>query len=519
VIEHFDVEDDVRLAPVRWQPTNDRRIRRRVGVLVLANVILAVWYFGWLVRPDRIGNPVLFSLLLLAEAFNLVQAVGFWWTVSRGPSRSQPSDAGGDDDGDLHVDVDVMIPVYNEPLDVVELTIAAATRLPGARVRVAVLDDGRRAELARIAERYGARYLRRGVNTGAKAGNLNHALARTDAEFVVVLDCDHVPGPRLLTATLPRFDDRQVAFVQTPQYYANADTTSIAAAAWAQQSLFFGPIACGKDVGGAMFCCGTNVVFRRAALEAAGGFPEDSITEDFELSARLHGAGWRSQYVPEVVARGLGPEDMASYVGQQQRWATGCLSTIPTLLRSRLPWKLRLQYLLSASYFLTGWTILIYMSLPVVRILTGAQPLAGASADQFLLHFAPYFATALLTVATVGAGCYTYSAFCLATASFWIHVQATLTTVFRRKQRFVVTPKRGSAQRQPRAVLPALLAIAVLLAAVVIGLSHPWTPAMLNNVSFAALHLIVLGTGVAPAFRRPAPAAARETATRAREAA
>ena len=509
--------DDLRLEPVRWQPVIDRRVVRRVRLLVLANVALAVWYFGWLVRPDRIGNPLLFALLLLAEAFNLLQAVGFWWTVSRRRPRAGPTQ---NDIGDrADADVDILIPVYNEPLDVVEMTIAAATRLHGARVRVAVLDDGKRSALARIADRYGARYLRRGVNTGAKAGNLNHALARTDAEFVVVLDCDHVPGPRLLAATLPHFRDDQVGFVQAPQYYANADATPVAAAAWAQQSLFFGPIACGKGRIGAMFCCGTNVVFRRAALDAAGGFPEDSITEDFELSARLHAAGWQSRYVPEVVARGLGPEDMASYVSQQQRWAKGCLSTLPNLLRSKLAWKLRLQYLLSASYFLTGWTILIYMTLPVVRIFTGAQPLAGASADQFLLHFAPYFATALLTVATVGAGCYTYSAFCLATASFWIHVQATITTVLRRKQRFVVTPKRGSAQRQPRAVLPALVAMAILLSAVAIGMSRPWSPAMLNNVSFAALHLIVLGTGVAPAFRRRAPAIVSEAETEARQAA
>ncbi len=60
------------------------------------------------------------------------------------------------------------------------------------------------------------------------------------------------------------------------------------------------------------------------------------------------------------------------------------------MLRSCLPWRLRAQYLLSASYFLSGWTVLVYMALPVVRILTGAQPIAGASADSFLAHFAPY---------------------------------------------------------------------------------------------------------------------------------
>jgi cellulose synthase (UDP-forming) len=251
-----------------------------------------------------------------------------------------------------------------------------------------------------------------------------------------------------------------------------------------------------------MFCCGTNVLFRRAALEDVGGFPEHSITEDFELSVRLHERGWQSVYVSEVVARGLGPEDMASYVSQQQRWATGCLSALPTVMRARLPWRLRLQYLLSASYFLSGWAVLVYMALPVVRVLTGAQPVAGASADQFLLHFAPYFMAALLMVAWTGAGAYTFAAFSLASSSFWIAVQSTLRLLLRRPHRFVVTPKRGATVRQPRAVWPALVTIAVLVTSALVGLARPLTPAMLNNVSFLCVHVIVLAVGVSPALRR-----------------
>ena len=71
------------------------------------------------------------------------------------------------------------------------------------------------------------------------------------------------------------------------------------------------------------------------------------------------------------------------------------------------------------------------MAMPIIRILTGAQPLATAGADQFLAHFAPYFGWSLLTVALVGGGQYTFSAFALQTASFWIHVQATILTAAR----------------------------------------------------------------------------------------
>jgi hypothetical protein len=371
----------------------------------------------------------------------------------------------------------------------------------GAEVGVWLLDDGDRSELAELAERYEAGYLSRAVRHGAKAGNLNHALALTDAPYVVVLDCDHVPHADFLERTLGHIEDPGVGLVQTPQYYANAASGPVSAAAAAQQRLFFGPIARGKEGLGAMFCCGTNFVFRREALADAGGFPERSLTEDFELSIRVHERGWRSIYLSEVVAAGLGPEDMASYVSQQQRWARGCLSAIPTVLRARLPWRARVQYLLSAAYFLSGWTLLLYMSLPVLRLLFGIQPLAGITADQFLLHFAPYYCGALAAVALAGSGTYTFGAFALAACSFWIHVHAAVSAVLRRAARFVVTPKRGSYARQPRAVAPALAAVALLIGASVFGLVRSRNPATLNNVAFAMLHSSVLLIGALPALR------------------
>jgi cellulose synthase (UDP-forming) len=187
---------------------------------------------------------------------------------------------------------------------------------------------------------------------------------------------------------------------------------------------------------------------------------------------------------------------MASYVSQQRRWARGCLSALPHILRASLPLRLRAQYLLSGMYFLTGWTVLIYMSLPVVRILTGAQPLAGATADQFLVHFAP-----------ASAGTYTFAAFSLAVASFWVQIGASISVLTGRRGRFVVTPKRGSTSRQPRAVLPALCVMVVLVGVALWGLARSQSPATLNNVSFALLHVSVLAAGVGPALRKQRRAA------------
>ena len=504
------VRTDPRLLEPRWTaaPLSGRR-RLALRILLMLGVPLAAWYFGWLLQPERIGHPVLFALLAAAELFNLVQAVGFWWTASVDrPSRAAPRLG-------RTPEVDVLVPVYGEPLEVVEPTLTRAASMEGARVRVHLLDDGGDDAMKALARRVGAVYHRRAGNEGAKAGNINAALDRTTAEFVVVLDCDHVPSRRFLSETLGHMADERVAFVQTPQYYANHERGPVAGAAWGQQALFFGAIARGKGRLGAIFCCGTNVLFRRSALEQAGGFPTHSVTEDFELSIELHERGWRSVYVPEVLASGLGPEDMASYVSQQQRWARGCLAGARSVMRARLPRRVRSQYLLSSMYFLSGWTLLIYMSFPVVRILTGAQPIAAGSADQFLVHFVPYFLTALGAVAVAGAGVYTFAAFALSASAFWIHVQATLRALSGRHRGFVVTPKEGEGGRQPRAVVPALAAVAVLVGAAFYGLAMDRSPSTLNNVAFAALHVSVLLAGAWPALRgtaREQPASAERPA-------
>ena len=143
------------------------------------------------------------------------------------------------------------------------------------------------------------------------------------------------------------------------------------------------------------------------------------------------------------------------------------------------------------------------MSFPVIRLLTGGQPIAGITAPEFLLHFAPYFAVALTTAALAGAGAYTFAAFALAAASFWIHVLSTVFTVLRRKGSFVVTPKKGAEARQPGAVMPALAVVAVLVGVSIYGLVRERDAATINNVCFAAVHVAILMTGCWPALAKP----------------
>jgi cellulose synthase (UDP-forming) len=490
---------DRRLEPPSWRPGGIDWRGPGGRLLLLVNLGLAAWYLVWLLGPGRASHPVLYGLLVGAEVFNLVQGIGFWSTVSRisrhREARRVP----------VQVAVDVLIPTYDEPIDIVEPTVFAARNTRGDDVRVVLLDDGGRAEMAEMARRHGVGYLHREGSEGAKAGNINAALAHLDAPFVAILDCDHVPTPDFLEVCLGGFETPDVAFVQTPQYYANHDRGGVAAASWEQQELFFGTIARGRDALDAMFCCGTNVVFRREALDEVGGFSLDSLTEDFELSVRLHEQGWTTRYVPEVVASGLGPEDMASYVSQQLRWARGCLSTLPRLVAARLPLRQRVQYLLSAAYWLTGWTLLVYMTFPVVRILTGEQPVAVSSPESFLVHWGPYFLASMVTVGLAAGGRYRWSAFALMSANFWIHVSASLLTLLRRKGSFAVTPKQGVDGRQVRPVLVPLAACTVLAVVAGYGLAQSRSPATVTNVSFALVHLVVIASGIRFALLRVRP--------------
>lgn len=467
---------------------HSRAVNRAWAVVGMATT---VFYFSWLLQPQRAGVVALFVLLVLADLFNGFHAVSFWVTGLRtvrsrafvGPERAR---------------VDVLVPTYNEPPEVLAPTIRAALAMRGASVRVIVLDDGARPGIRALARRLGAEYLARSRNEGAKAGNLNHALEYTapgGAPLVCVFDSDHVPDPRFLEATLGYFTDERVALVQTPQVYGNTAEGWLTRGAAEQQAVFFGPICAGRDGYGASFCCGTNFVARRAALVRAGGFPVDSITEDIVLSARLVGLGYDIVYEPTPLSAGLGPADARSYETQQLRWATGCLELLfrRASLWRPLSWTQRWQYLVATSYWLTGWTVLIYLSLPILRLLFGWQVL-DATADQFAIHFLPYFLVAIVNLGRFTNGAYTIAGLAMNWGSFAIHIRGTLRALGGRPLGFQVTPKQAVRAAAWRRYVPNLAGVGLLVVASAVGLARGFTPAAFNNVMFAVVDALLIGS-------------------------
>jgi cellulose synthase (UDP-forming) len=466
-------------------------------VLAVVSSAAALLYLKWLFFDARPENLVLFYLLVVAEVFNIAQAAGFWLTIwrQRWTEPTTPDFTSSDET------VDIFITVAGEPADIVERTLRGALGIRHPRMSVWVLDDGRSPEIESMAGRYGAGYLTRPDRRGAKAGNVNEAMKRTSGDFIVIFDADHVPSPEFLERTMGAFDGERVSFVQTPQYYGNRTINRVAAGAYEQQELFYGPIMRGRNALGAVFSCGTNVVFRRAALDDVGGMPEDSITEDMRVSLELLRRGWRSEYVPVVLAQGLGPVDVSGYFGQQLRWARGGLEILfrrrPFFRGMRLG--TALEYGFSFMYWFTGLAYAAYLVLPVAYLVFGLRPVQAP--NQYPVYFLPYIFSTLVTLAYASDFTVTFRALWFTLASFPVHLWALASALTGRAARFVITPKTaGAATLRPVVVHVAVMV--VLAAAGVAGSAvRGLTPAVLNNVAFAMGHVLIVQGFVRYALR------------------
>jgi len=281
--------------------------------LAVAAVALGGWYLAWRwtesLNPAALGWSI---TVAAAETLAWIGAILFFlsiWRISDVPARPPPRTVNDILAAPLAVDralrVDVLVTTFNEPVALVRRSVRAARRLSYPHpisIRVLVLDDGRRAAMREMALEEGVEYLTRPTNRGYKAGNLQHALERTDGDLFVICDADTRPLPALLDETLGYFRDLRVAWVQTPQTFDDLDPGTslpewlarrvrlgrLGRAAGRMIERAVGPVAVGADPLGsdaraffdvvqrgrnwcnAAFCCGAGSVHRReAVMEAA----------------------------------------------------------------------------------------------------------------------------------------------------------------------------------------------------------------------------------------------------------
>ncbi len=320
--------------------------------------------------------------------------------------------------------VDVYVPTYDEPEEILRVTLTAAKAMdyPPYRLNVYLLDDGatlskrhaldlaiariaweRHAKLQALCRELGVHYLTREDNSHAKAGNLNAAFKRTRGELIAVLDCDHVPAVDFLRETVPYFADPKVFLVQTPHFFATPDpiekNLGLFGRMPSESTMFYSAVQLGLDFWGGSFFCGSAAVLRRKALEEIGGFSGQTVTEDAETALKLHARGWRSVYLARPLVAGLQPETFASLVRQRVRWAQGMIQlflfTNP-LRQKGLNLGQRLAYFNCVWFWFFPLARVVFLLAPLVYLLFGLK-IYDASLAEIAVYTCPYLAALVLT--------------------------------------------------------------------------------------------------------------------------
>jgi cellulose synthase (UDP-forming) len=455
----------------RHRQAPDVRFVDRLVIVVLgaAGGVAALRLLDWWFRAGHVAEPFLFALLSLAFWYGIGRVVLGWINyLGIARARHRPAPAG------LRVAI-FTTSSPGEPLAMFERTLAACARVTYPHTTY-LLDDTRDPRFRAVSAAHGAVWLELIDLPGAKAGKINRALELTDEDFVLVLDPDHIPFPEFLDRVLGQFADSSVGFVQVAQAYYNQDRSFTAAGAAEQTYGFYGPGQMGLYGHGGCVAIGANCTFRRSALASIGGHGI-GLAEDLVTAIRLHAAGWRSVYLPEVLSRGLVPEDLGSFFKQQMKWSRGVYEVIFAELPRRfsgLTWRQRLSYLTIGTYYLSGLTTAVYLMLPYLYLWTGVQPARMAFAG-FLMAVAP--------VGAVGVALYLFTQRWLADerherglhwrglllkiACWPVYVAGTVLAVLRADIPYIPTAKQAVRGRFIRLAWPQLLLITLYTATLI----------------------------------------------------
>jgi cellulose synthase (UDP-forming) len=307
--------------------------------------------------------------------------------------------------------VDIFLPSYSEPADMLRRTIFGCQNLCYPRKTIYLLDDQRRPQMRALARELGCEYRDRPDNRLAKAGNLNAALPTTSGELIACFDADFIPTQDFLERTVGFFIDPKVALVQTPQNFYNVDAIAqnlgLSGIITEEQQLFMRATQPGRDAFGAPICHGTSFIIRRSAIEAVGRFPGETLTEDWATSIKLQAAGYRCYYLNELLSAGMAADSISEFVTQRLRW---CRGTLQSLFSSTNPitvpglrLRQRLVHLCGPLNYLPYLSRSLCLLLPLLYFFFGILPL-DTSAEMLLVFFLPYWACQLLALAWISHG-------------------------------------------------------------------------------------------------------------------
>jgi cellulose synthase/poly-beta-1,6-N-acetylglucosamine synthase-like glycosyltransferase len=273
--------------------------------------------------------------------------------------------------------VTIQLPIYNE-LYVAQRVIEAAASVdyPLDKLEIQVLDDSNDETVSLVVqtvERLKAGgidiiHVTRLQRDGFKAGALRDGLKSAKGDFIAIFDADFLPGQDFLRRTIPCFQNEQIAFVQARWDHANRDYSSLTLIQALSIDGHFMVEQFSRSAGGYWFNFnGTAGVWRKTAIEDAGGWQPRTLTEDLDLSYRAFLRGWHARYLYDLAVPAEIPPTFSAYRRQQHRWARGSLENagilLPKIWQSDFPLKLKLE----ATLHLTGYAVhLLLFALTII---------------------------------------------------------------------------------------------------------------------------------------------------------
>jgi len=285
--------------------------------------------------------------------------------------------------------VTVQLPIFNERY-VIERLVEAISRFdyPRELLDIQVLDDSTD-ETQQVAgacvARFAAQglpiiYIHRSNREGYKAGALENGLKTARGEFVAIFDADFIPAPDFLRRSIPYFQNDKIGMVQTRWTYLNRDYSLLTQVETILLDGHFVVEHGARSRRGTFFNFnGTAGIWRRQAIEDAGGWEHDTLTEDTDLSYRAQLVGWKFLYLPDIECASELPVDMNGFKAQQARWAKGLMQTakkiLPRVMKSNAPWHVKAEafFHLTANISYPLMVLLSTMLLPamIVRFYQG----------------------------------------------------------------------------------------------------------------------------------------------------
>lgn len=472
--------------------TNTHHVHNTALLFILIAPFTILWYAVYVFNPNNAGDIFLYVLQIIADVIAITTVGTLWLTILLHILRPENE----------HIDrvkqhewvkkmkptVDVLIPVASESLKTIEKTVKHALAMDYPH-KTFVLDDGHSLFVKKLIEDLGAIYCSRNPvgKKFAKSGNLNFGLSQSESDFFAVFDADHVPKKEFLVSLLPFFEDKNVALVQTPQFYTNLDNFIASGTAQAQE-IFYKYVQPAKNSYNAAFCVGTNMIYRRSAIDKIGGITLRDHSEDVWTTINLHEKRYKSIFYNKVLAEGRAPETIGSFFRQQNRWARGGFSLFFThnpLFVEGLTLDQRIQYFFSNLHYFSGFAILIYFLLPIIYLLFNHHPMDISHNRGWIFHYIPYFLT-IYFLPLFLLGSIKISTISVSMASFSPYLKAFFSILLKNKYKWVSTE---SASRQKGTYImfyiwPHVFILFLSLFSIIVGWYNPLDTATTIITSF-----------------------------------